>query len=61
MDKLSKFDRSRGCFAAVLVLVYGVMLALNHWTPYLVDDFAYMLRWDNGARLQSVTELIPSM
>ena len=61
METLKKIDRSRLAFGLVLAAMYALMLALNHWTPYLVDDYAYMNRWDNGEALRRLADVIPSM
>ncbi len=61
MDKLKRADHSLWGRLGVLGGLYLVMLALNRWTPYLVDDYAYLFRWDNHEPLTGLGDLIPSM
>ena len=60
-EKLKRFDSSRPARAAVLILLWAVLFALNRWTPYLADDFRYMFGFDTKKLLSSVSGLIPSM
>ena len=61
MQKLKKWNESKLCFLGLLAASFLAMLMLNHWTPYVGDDYAYMLRWDNHQPLHSLADVFPSM
>lgn len=54
-------NRSTTVFAILLALLFLCMLVLNHWTPYLVDDFCYMLSFDTREPLQGLSDIPASM
>lgn len=57
----TKLNRSPVVFAILLGLLFLCMLILNHWTPYLVDDYAYMNSWETGQPLQGLGDIPASM
>ena len=61
MDKLNMINRSRWAFRVLLLGIFAVMLTLNRWTPYLVDDFRYMYSFDKDLPLNLLADVISSM
>lgn len=53
-----KLDRRA---AYILVPVFLVMLLLNFLTPLLADDFTYCFSFATGERVDSVSDIFPSM
>lgn len=44
-----------------VVIVFTIMLVFNFLTHYVVDDYAYMYSWRDGARITNVLQIFPSM
>ena len=58
---LGGLDSSRSRYWGLAALIFAGMLLLNHWTPYVADDFAYMNRWDTYTPLTGLGDVFPSM
>lgn len=52
---------SKRAYAAALALLFIFMLALNFLTPYQADDFAYHFSFDTGERIESISDIFPSL
>lgn len=61
MKKINKLNRSPALVGAIVCGIFAVMLILNFLTPYIADDFVYMFSFSTKERLQSLSDLIPSM
>ncbi len=48
-------------FISVILVVGAIMLLLNYYTPMYVDDYAYKFSFADGARIDSVWDIFPSM
>ena len=45
----------------VIILLYCFVLICNFLTPYQADDFIYHYRFDNGERIEHISDIIPSL
>lgn len=60
-DRLGKLNRSRWSAAAVCALILLLMLLCNFRTNLLADDYRYCFRFDDLTRLDSLSDIVPSM
>jgi hypothetical protein len=44
----------------VLVVLFGLMLALNWLTPLISDDYRYLYSFADGERITAVSQIVPS-
>lgn len=56
-----KILSSRKALAVIITVIFFFMLACNFLTPYQADDFVYHFRFDNGAPVESVADIFPSL
>lgn len=59
--KFLDFIGSTKCLVIVLALIFVSMLLLNHFTPYLADDWAYRISFSTQKPIGSVLDIFPSM
>lgn len=52
------FNRLMTC--AVVILIFAVMLALNHLMPLHRDDFDYSMIWKTGEHIESLPDVVQS-
>ena len=53
-------SKRSGAFAAVLAALFALMLALNAYTPLMMDDYDYSFSWATGERLAGVMDIFAS-
>lgn len=58
---IKKILQPKIIFYILVIMVFGVMLTVNFWTPYVGDDFAYFFSWKDRSRLQNVMQIFESM
>lgn len=58
---MKKLNESKTITAVIYGVIFFLMLLCNYMTPYLVDDFHYMLSFETSERLTSIWQIIPSM
>lgn len=62
LEKLpDKLNRSKPVLLLILAFMYLVMLYCNLKTNLLADDFMYCFSFADGSRMESLSQLIPSM
>lgn len=61
MRRIDRFNTGRPAAGIVLGFIFTVMLVLNFLTPYIADDYVYMFAFDTKLRLESLSQIIPSM
>ncbi len=62
LEKLpGQLNRSRWLLLPILAFMYLVMLYCNLKTNLLADDFMYCFSFADGSRMESLSQLIPSM
>lgn len=54
-------DRSPICFLCVLGFCFLFIFLLNEMTPYVGDDWIYTCSFETGERLETFSDIIPSM
>lgn len=58
---LNKLNRSPKVEAVLYGLIFVVMLVFNMLSPYIMDDYKYMFSFADDTRLESLSQLIPSL
>ncbi len=53
--------RRKQCFIGVAAVIFLLMLALNIFTPRVCDDYMYCFSFETGERIESASEIIPSL
>ena len=61
MDKLKTVNSSRKCLAAAAGLLFLFMLLLNGLTPYVADDYAYMISFYDQWWIEDLADVVYSM
>ena len=61
MKKLKSLNASRSAVYVLLGLIWAFMLLLNLMTPYVADDFAYMISFKTQGWIEKVWDVFPSM
>ena len=58
---MRKINESKIASALIYGIIFLLMMLCNCMTPYLVDDFHYMLSFQTDERITSIWQIIPSM
>lgn len=61
MDKLKEVNSSRKCLIAAAALLFLFMLLLNGLTPYVADDYAYMISFYDQWWIENLMDVVYSM
>ena len=61
LSRAEKINSSGWCAAAVCALILLVMLLCNFRTNLAADDYRYCFRFDDLTRVDSVSDILPSM
>lgn len=61
MDKLKEVNSSRKCLLAAAALLFLFMLLLNCLTPYIADDYAYMISFYDQWWIENLMDVVYSM
>ena len=56
-----KYNSSVKIQKLILAFIFCFLLFCNFFTPIFADDYAYHFRFDNWERVESVSDIIPSM
>lgn len=56
-----KLNRSKYTTAALVAAVFAGMLVLNFWTPYVADDYSYLLHFGTKEPIRSLKDVAQSM
>lgn len=61
MTTAKKINESSKTIIVLTIVVGFFMFALNYMTPMIVDDYTYCFSFNDGRRITSVLQIIPSM
>lgn len=61
VDKLKAANNSRKCLTAAGILLFLFMLLLNGMTPYVADDYAYMISFYDQWWIEDLKDVVYSM
>lgn len=61
MTAAKKINESGKTILALTIVTGLFMFALNYMTPMIVDDYTYCFSFNDGQRITSVLQIIPSM
>lgn len=61
MNTIQTINRSRVTMGLLLGGLFTLMLALNLLTPYIADDYSYLLNFSTKEPIRSFAEILPSM
>ena len=59
--KLKKLNESKIIFYGICVVIFTFAITLNHYTPYLADDFTYMQSFLTKDSIRTIADLLASM
>jgi len=61
INTLRRLNRSKALFCGMLFCFAIWLFTLNCLTPYIADDFTYMLSFASKEKIRTVSDIIPSM
>ena len=61
MDRLERFNRSRGAAALVLAGIFLLLFVCTHETDLIADDYRYCFSYADDSRIVSAAQIFPSM
>ena len=61
MDRLERFNRSRGAAALVLAGIFLLLFFCTHETDLIADDYRYCFSYADDSRIVRLAQIFPSM